>query len=80
MVVSDITWENWGGSESEGRGTALYTPTNKSFAESLREPTSILAFDLGDCQGILAYRKVVWYFPQYGEELDRTSSLDICSL
>lgn len=42
------------------------------------EPANVVASDLGNCQGQLAYRRVDWYFPGQGQTLGDGGHFDIC--
>ncbi len=66
-VVSNITWQSWGGPTATGQGTALYVPPNKAFAEGTEEPATVVASNLGTCQGHASYNALDWYFPQHGD-------------
>lgn len=78
--ISDITWSTWGQREAVGNGMGWYQgPEDPDVASGSSEPARIVAWDLGKCQGKYAYRKVTWYFPQFGETLVRENTYDLCS-
>lgn len=66
-LVDDVVWESWGGEEARGEGTGSWVPPGGATADSLPERAIVVASDLGDCNGQLAYRQVVWWFPDRGE-------------
>jgi hypothetical protein len=66
-AVQHITWTSWGGAHAVGHGKAAYAANSSSVAESPIISATIVAWDLGMYQGHYMYRKVSWYFPQYGE-------------
>ena len=40
---------------------------------------TIVAFDLGTCDGKLMYRAVEWYFAQHGQTFDPSQYEDVCT-
>lgn len=78
-LVTDITWSSWGGSTATGTGTSDYVGPNQSVAGGTQETVTIVAFDLGTCDGKLMYRAVEWYFPQHGDNFDPNQYEDICT-
>ncbi|WP_433802797.1 hypothetical protein [Actinomycetospora sp. CA-084318] len=77
-LVTGITWEDWGEDRATGRGTALYRPGDEPDARGVQDRATVVAFDLGDCDGEEAYRRVTWYFPQHGESFRESEAQDIC--
>lgn len=75
--VRDITWDGWGLDVAEGTGTSSYVPDGKSVSEATQEKARIRAWDPGQCNGKLAYRKVAWWFPGQGET-GPVESIDAC--
>lgn len=65
--IDGVTWESWGGPTATGRGTASWVPPNGYASDGVPRPAVVVASDLGDCGGQLAYRRVGWYFPTEGE-------------
>lgn len=64
-VVTEIVWNSWGGPTATGTGTTAHvTPESPSPGAAPQERASIVAFDLGECDGIFTYRSFVWFFPQ----------------
>lgn len=64
-IVTDIVWDSWGGPTATGTGTTAHiTPESPSPGAAPQERASIVAFDLGACDGIFMYRSFVWFFPQ----------------
>lgn len=68
--VDDIAWESWGGEQATGSGTGYYVGPGQFGYEASPRTATIVASDLGDCHGQLAYRRVHWYFPSEGETPD----------
>lgn len=68
--VDAITWDDWGGPNAHGHGT--------SRSDQGERPADIVALDLGDCHGTLAYRRLAWYFPSAGETFNPDDSWNIC--
>lgn len=68
--VSDITWQSWGQPRAIGHGVTFH---------GVDEPKSeifVIAFDLGDCDGHPAYRKVVRTSDP--DEFDPGDATDVC--
>ncbi|WP_026204459.1 hypothetical protein [Actinomycetospora chiangmaiensis] len=78
-LVTGITWQNWGDDRATGRGTALYRPSDQPGARGVQDRATVVAFDLGDCDGEQAYRRVTWYFPQHGESFRESRAQKICN-
>ena len=68
--VDDIAWGSWGGEEATGSGTGYCVGPGQFGYEASPRTATIVASDLGDCRGQLAYRRVHWYFPSVGENPD----------
>lgn len=78
-MVNNITWSSWGGAEATGTGTALWEADDTSVADALPAPATIVAWDLGPCQGNQVYRAVNWYFPDKGQTLNKSQYINICT-
>jgi hypothetical protein len=76
-LVTNVRWQSWGGPKAIGDGTALYAP--ESVVNGHKAPARVVAFDLGMCNGIPAYRAIEWYFPQYSESFKPGTYIDICT-
>ena len=64
-IVTEIVWDSWGGPTASGTGTTAHvTPESPSPGAAPQERASIVAFELGECDGIFMYRSFVWFFPQ----------------
>ncbi|MFC8678072.1 RNA polymerase sigma factor [Streptomyces griseorubiginosus] len=77
-IVRGLNWTSWGGQRATGTGEALYV-TNASVADSPWEKSTVVAFDLGDCEGVQTYRKISTFFPQHGGRFDATQYIDVCT-
>jgi hypothetical protein len=78
-VVEKIHWDKWGPPRAVGDGTAWYLPPGvKSVSEGHAAPAKIVAFDLGTCDGKLAYRKLEWFFPSHGGHFIASRGHSIC--
>jgi hypothetical protein len=66
-IVEGVTWQSWDGPTATGTGTAGFVAPDAPLASAVQETATIIASDLGDCDGRPAYRRVGWYFPQHGE-------------
>lgn len=78
-IVTGVRWQSWGGAQATGTGTAYYDPPGKPFADAVAQTATVVAFDLGTCDGVLMYQAVEWYFPQSGGSFDPGTYLDDCS-
>jgi hypothetical protein len=77
-VVTAITWSNWGQATATGAGTASYAAPGQVLAYAKSLPATVVAFNLGDCGGVLAYRDLEWYFPEEGESFSVSAGGDVC--
>ena len=67
-IVEDISWQSWGEEIAVGSGLGYYHDEAQAVADALQEPATVVAFDLGQCHGQLAYRSVQWYFPEKADQ------------
>ena len=79
--IDKIHWKSWGGSQAVGHGIAGFTWPGFSVADGTRYVTAtVVAFDLGKCDGHPAYQREEWYFPQYGETFaPKDAVFDLCT-
>jgi len=66
-VLTGISWQRWGGSRATGTGTSTYVASGQTVAEGSPQTATVVAYDLGRCDGRRAYQQVTWYFPQHGQ-------------
>jgi hypothetical protein len=78
-LVTGITWSSWGGSTATGTGTSDYVGPNQTVAGGTQEPVTIVAFNLGTCDGKLMYQAAEWYFPQHGQAFNPSEYENICT-
>jgi hypothetical protein len=78
-MVNGIHWESWGGARATGNGTGYYVPPGKIVADGVRSPATVVAFNLGICDGKRAYQAVEWFFPQHGETFNPGTYINICT-
>ncbi len=76
-----IHWSSWGVSHAVGHGIAGFVWPGFAVADGTRYVgATVVAFDLGRCDGHPAYQREEWYFPQYGETFAPASAAwDICT-
>jgi hypothetical protein len=67
--VFDIVWDSWGDDPAVGHGIGYYSATGGS-SSALEHPATVVAFDLGDCDGRNGYRQVRWFFVEQGQAID----------
>ncbi|HET9899386.1 MAG TPA: hypothetical protein VFQ44_31045 [Streptosporangiaceae bacterium] len=78
-LVTDITWTSWGGNTAIGTGISDYVGPNQTVAGGTQQPVTIVAFDLGTCDGKLMYQAVEWYFPQHHQSFNPRQYEDVCN-
>jgi hypothetical protein len=78
-LVTHISWSSWGGGTATGTGTSDYVGPGQYVATGTQETVTIVAFDLGTCDGKLMYQELEWYFPQHGGSFNPSESEDICT-
>ncbi len=78
-IVEGVRWQSWGEDRAFGVGTSSYEPPGKMVADSIPEQATVVAFDLGSCNGVRSYNAVTWYFPQHGEKFDPRVYRNTCT-
>ena len=78
-LVTQIVWSSWGGAQAVGIGKSDYVGPNQEVASGTEEAATVVAFDLGNCDGKLMYKAVEWYFPQHGQSFDPHHYENICT-
>lgn len=78
-LVYDITWSNWGDVQAKGTGTALHVPAGGYVPDAKPERATVVAYNLGPCQGKTAYRAVTWFFPDRGEVFSPSGVDNMCA-
>jgi hypothetical protein len=79
--LDSISWSNWGAADATGQGQSV-DGTNQSGPMSSwpLEPITVVAFDLGSCNGgPPAYEEVEWYFPGDGQTFDPNNATNACT-
>lgn len=56
-----------------------YDPPNAPASRSKQEQATVVAFDLGTCDGHYMYQAIEWYFPESGGSFNADSYLNVCS-
>jgi hypothetical protein len=77
--IWDIAWSTWGGDQATGVGTSYWEPPGAGVAGSVKEPATIVAYNLGTCDGRLMYQAAKWYFPGKGETFNPAGHYNICT-
>jgi hypothetical protein len=78
-TVTNIVWSSWGSSTATGTGTSWYVAPNQITAQGTSARATIVAYQLGTCQGKSMYQAVQWFFPQYGQSFDPNSGTNVCT-
>ena len=78
-LVTHVVWTSWGGSRAVATGVSDYVGPGQSVAGGTQETATVVAFDLGTCDGTLMYQAVEWYFPQHGQTFHAGQYEDICT-
>jgi len=64
-TLARISWQSWGGSRATG--TSTYVAPDQTVAQGSQQTATVVAYDLGTCNGGRAYQQVTWYFLQHGQ-------------
>jgi len=78
-LVTDVAWSSWGGAKATATGTSDYVGPNQSVAQGTEQTATVVAFNLGTCDGKLMYQAVEWYFPQHGQAFNPNQYENICT-
>lgn len=78
-ILTNVSWQSWGGPEAVGTGMGYYDPPNVPVSRSVRERATVVAFRLGTCEGQYMYQAVEWYFPESGGSFSPGAYLDVCA-
>ncbi len=78
-LVTHVTWSSWGGPRAQATGTSEYVGPSQSVATGRPATATVVAFDLGTCDGKLMYQAVEWYFPQHGQSFSPHHYENICT-
>ena len=78
-LVTHMAWSSWGGTQATATGTAEYVGPNQSVASGTEETTTVVAFDLGTCDGKYMYQAIEWYFPQHNQAFNPSTYENICT-
>jgi hypothetical protein len=78
-AVGSVVWASWGGPTATGTGISDYVASDQSPSQGTQERVTVVAFDLGYCDGQYMYQKVDWYFPEHGQSFSSAQAENICS-
>ena len=78
-LVTHVVWSSWGGTQATATGTAEYVGPNQSVASGTEESATVVAFDLGTCDGKYMYQAIEWYFPQHNQAFNPSTYENICT-
>ena len=78
-LVTNVVWGSWGGPKAVGTGISDYVGPKKTVSQGTEQPATVVAFNLGTCDGKLMYQAVEWYFPQHGQVFDPNRYENICT-
>jgi hypothetical protein len=78
-IVTNVTWNSWGGTQAIGQGTSTYVSGSEDVADGTQAQATVVAFNLSTCQGKAAYTAIEWYYPQYGGSFDSSHYRNICN-
>jgi hypothetical protein len=78
-LVTNVVWSSWGGAQATATGSSEYVGPNQSVAQGTEETATVVAFNLGTCDGKLMYQAVEWYFPQHGQAFNPNQYENICT-
>lgn len=75
--ITNITWSSWGGDRAEGTGTGTYRVDGRVGKEQYI-PATVVASNIGMCNGKRAYLSIAWYFPSKGETASAGREMKTC--
>jgi len=78
-LVTHVVWTSWGGAQAVATGISDYVGPGQTVAGGKEEPATVVAFNVGTCDGRLMYRAVEWFFPQHKQAFDPGRYEDICT-
>jgi hypothetical protein len=79
-ILWRVRWTRWGQRRAVGAGIGYFVWPGLGVADgSIRARAVLIAYDLGSCRGKLAYRKIEWFYPNYGGEFIPEDYTNICS-
>jgi hypothetical protein len=78
-LFTNVAWSSWGGTQATATGTAEYVGPNQSVAQGTEESATVVAFDLGTCDGKYMYQAIEWYFPQHNQAFNPSAYENICT-
>jgi hypothetical protein len=78
-LVTNVVWSSWGGAQATASGTAEYVGPNQSVASGSEQTATVVAFDLGTCDGKYMYQAIEWYFPQHKQSFNPNTYENICT-
>jgi hypothetical protein len=78
-LVTDVIWKSWGGPRAVATGKAEYLGPNQSPSSGREERATVVAFNLGTCDGERMYQAIEWYFPQHGQNFNPHQYENICT-
>jgi hypothetical protein len=78
-LLTHVVWKSWGGPDAAGTGISEYVGPNQNVSAGTEEPATVVAFNLGTCNGKLMYQAIEWYFPQHGQVFNPHQYENICT-
>jgi len=78
-AVTEVTWTSWGANQATGTGTGFDNVGSPYASVGHFAPETIVAFDLGICDGTYMYQEMKEFFPGEGETFDTAQSINICT-
>ncbi|WP_430336251.1 hypothetical protein [Rhodococcus sp. ACT016] len=79
-LIYDVVWQDWGGEQATGTGQSPNVKIARTVADAPFEPATVVAYDLGECEGTWMYRSLVWFFPSNGDTFESAKqySTNLC--
>ncbi len=78
-LVTHVVWTSWGGAQAVATGISDYVGPHQTVASGREEPATVVAFNLGTCDGQLMYQAVEWYFPQHHQAFNPSQYENVCT-
>jgi pimeloyl-ACP methyl ester carboxylesterase len=82
-VGPTLHWKSWGGPQATASATDagifMGSPADSRIPPGNLGEATVVAFDLGICQGRLVYQALEWYFPQHGQAFNPSTYVNTCT-
>ena len=78
--VAHVRWSSWGGRRAVGHGIANWVWPGWDTAHAIPLHATVVAYGLGTCNGVRAYKYVSWFWPNRGMHFEaRPVGTNLCT-